>query len=387
MSFDFSTPPQRLDTDSQKWQKYAGRDILSLWVADMDFISPPAVLDALHHRVDHGVFGYARPLPPTLDAIVQHHHHHYGWDIDPSWIVWLPGMVCGLNLCALAFSDPGDNYLTLTPVYPPFLTAGRNFERRAIRTLWVLTDGQWTIDWDALTAAVTPQTKLFYLCNPHNPLARVWRREELERLGAFCLKNDLILISDEIHCDLILDDSLPHIPSAHISPELAERTITLMAPSKTYNIAGLGCTLAIISNESLRRRFQRICLGLLPEVTNLSYAACEASYGQSEDWRQSLLETLRTNSALITRSLSNLPGVQLEAPQEATYLSWINVSELNLPDPIAHFESHGIGLSDGNFFGAPTNQYVRLNFGCPTMTLQEGLRRFITAVQTPPPQT
>ncbi|WP_221031352.1 MalY/PatB family protein [Actomonas aquatica] len=378
---DFTTPPQRLETDSQKWQKYAGRDIIPMWVADMDFLSSAPILEALHQRVDHGVFGYARPVPSTVDAIVKHHAEHYGWEVDPSWFVWMPGMVCGLNLCALAFSDPGDNYLTLTPVYPPFLSAGRNFDRRAVRAPWRLTDTGWELDWEAMTAALTPQTKLFYLCNPHNPIGRVWRRDELERLGAFCLEHDLLLISDEIHCDLILDDTLPHIPSSLISPELAERTITLMAPSKTYNIAGLGCTLAIISNESLRRRFQHIALGLLPEVNNLAYAACEAAYdGSSEPWRQELLTTLRGNAKLIEQTIADLPGVRLVGPQEATYLSWINVEELGLADPVAHFESHGVGLSECAFFGAKPGSYVRLNFGCPEVTLREGLRRFATGV-------
>ena len=380
MSFDFTTPPERQHTDSQKWQKYAGRDILPMWVADMDFVSPPAVLAALHDRVDHGIFGYARPLPSTLDAVRSSFQHNYGWEIDPSWIVWLPGMVCGLNLASLAFASDTENYLTLTPVYPPFLSSGRHFGRRAVRSPWVLRDSRWEIDWDALTAAITPATKLFYLCNPHNPIGRVWRRAELERLATFCIEHDLVLISDEIHCDLILEDTLPHVPSASLGAEIAERTITLMAPSKTYNIPGLGCTLAIISNENLRHQFERAGRGLVPEVTNLGYSACEAAYGHSEDWRQGLLATLRTNADLIAQTLADLPGVHLEGPQEATYLSWINVSALQLSDPIGHFESHGIGLSDGNFFGAPFNEYVRLNFGCPTVTLQEGLRRFAAGV-------
>lgn len=381
MSFDFQTPPERQETDSQKWQKYAGQDILPMWVADMDFTSSPAILEALHARAEHGVFGYARPVPSTLEAIVTHHREHYGWDIDPSWIVWLPGMVCGLNLCALAFSEPEGTYLTLTPVYPPFLTAGRNFGRRAVRVPWAHSDHTWSIDWDALEAAITPQTKMFYLCNPHNPIGRVWRRDELERLGALCEKYDLLLISDEIHCDLILDESLPHIPSAAISPELAARTITLMAPSKTYNIPGLGCTMAIISNEKLRHQLERNSRGLLPEVTTMGLSACEAAYGRSEDWRQGLLATLRTNSELITNTLADLAGVHAEGPQESTYLYWINVAALNLSDPVTHFEKHGIGLSDGNFFGAPHNAYVRLNFGCPTCTLEDGLRRFAAGVR------
>lgn len=376
MRSDFQNPPERRGTDSQKWQKYAGRDVLPMWVADMDFAAPPAVVDALHRRVDHGVFGYARPVASTLDAVRNTFENRYGWTIDPSWIVWLPGMVCGLNLAALACAEAGESLLTLTPVYPPFLSPARHYGRSAIRVPWRLDAQSWEIDWDALETAVTPQTRLFYLCNPHNPLARVWRRTELERLADVVLRHDLILISDEIHCDLILDPELRHIPSATLSPELAARTITLMAPSKTYNIPGLGVTLAIIQDPGLRQRFQRAGHGLVPEVTSLGYSACEAAYRDSEAWRQELLATLRANrDTIVTTVRDRLPGVTLEAPLEATYLAWLNISALRLDDPVAHFEAHGIGLSDGNFFGAPRNQYVRLNYGCPPSTLAEGLRR------------
>lgn len=379
---EFQNPPERRGTDSQKWQKYAGRDVLPMWVADMDFMAPQPVIDALHQRVDHGVFGYARPVASTLDAVVGAFEARYGWTIDPSWIVWLPGMVCGLNLAALAYAGPGESLLTLTPVYPPFLSPARHYERHALRVPWRLDAQRWEIDWDALEAAITPQTRLFYLCNPHNPLARVWRRPELERLAEIVLRHDLLLVSDEIHCDLILDPDLRHTPSATLSSELAARTITLMAPSKTYNIPGLGVTLALISDPELRRRFQRAGHGLVPEVTSLGYTACEAAYRDSEVWRQNLLETLRHNRDTLLEAVNTrLPGVSIEGPLEATYLAWLNIGALRLDDPVAHFENHGIGLSDGNFFGAPRNQYVRLNYGCPSSTLAEGLKRLEAGVR------
>ena len=383
MAFDFTTVPARFNTDSQKWQKYAGRDILPMWVADMDFLAPPAVITALHTRVEHGIYGYARPVPSTLEAVVNTFQQRYGWTIDPSWIVWLPGMVSGLNLCALAFAAEGDELLTLTPVYPPFLNPGRYFGRRTTRVAWQLLPGRWEIDWPALEAAVTPRTKIFYLCNPHNPIARVWRRAELERLCEFCARHDLLLVSDEIHCDLILDD-LPHLPSATINPALAARTITLMAPSKTYNIPGLACTLAIIPDEKLRHHFHRAGLGLIPEVTPLGYVGCEAAYRDGEPWRQALLAQLRTNRDAVLTTVAATPGVFIAAPLEATYLAWIDVSALGLADPVAHFESHGLGLSDGAFFGAAPGTHVRLNFGCPPATLVKGLRRLTAAVAAAP---
>lgn len=381
MTFDFDTPPDRTGTDSQKWQKYAGRDILPMWVADMDFKSAPAILEALHRRVDQGVFGYARPVKSTVDAIVAAMEERYGWKIDPAWIVWLPGLVVGLNVTAQAFAEAGDEVLTLAPVYPPFMSAPKNSGRKSVTVPWVLQGGAWAIDWDALERAVTPRTKLFFLCNPHNPLARVWRRDELARLAEFCLRHKLVLCSDEIHCDLILDSPLPHIPTSLLGPEIAARTVTLMAPSKTYNVPGLGTSIAIIPDSALRARFVRATAGIVAEVTCLGYTACEAAYRDCEPWRQQLLATLRGNRDFIFDFLAReMPKVRIEAPIEATYLAWLNVSALGLADPIATFEQHGVGLSDGAFFGAPKGTHVRINFGCPRSTLAEGLRRMKAAI-------
>lgn len=390
MSLDFESVLPRLGTDSQKWQKYGDRDILPMWVADMDFRSSPAILQALRERVDHGIFGYARPVRSTVDAVVQACAARYGWTIDPTWIVWLPGLVCGLNVTAQACAELGEEVLCLTPVYPPFMTAPKNSGRVSRPVPLVLregptglADGRWEIDWAALEAAVTPATRLFYLCNPHNPVARVFRREELVQLAEFCARHDLVLCSDEIHCDLILDPALPHLPTALVAPAHAACTITLMAPSKTYNVPGLGTSFAIIPDAALRARFVRATAGIVAEVTCLGFAACEAAYRDSEEWRQGLLATLRGNRDRIVAAIRDgeLPGVRLAAPIEATYLAWLDVSALGLADPIAHFEAHGVGLSECAFFGAPRGTHVRLNFGCPRATLEEALRRMAGAIR------
>lgn len=380
-SFDFDHGPERRGTDSQKWQKYAGRDVLPLWVADMDFKSPPAIIEALHRRVDHGIFGYARPVKSTVDAVVAAMQQRYGWTIDPAWIVWLPGLVVGLNVTAQAFAQPGEEVLTLAPVYPPFMSAPKNSARASVSVPWAHADGRWTIDWDALERAVTPRTRLFYLCNPHNPLARVWRREELVRLADFCERHNLVLCSDEIHCDLILDPALPHVPTSVLSPEIAARTITLMAPSKTYNVPGLGTSIAIIPDAMRRARFIRATAGIVAEVTCLGFTACEAAYRDSEPWRQALLACLRGNRDYLLDAIAReLPGVKVEAPVEATYLLWLNVSALGRENPAAHFEKFGVGLSDGAMFGAARGTHVRLNFGCPRATLVEAVRRMKAAL-------
>ena len=293
MNFDFDHPPDRRDSDSGKWLKYAGRDVLPLWVADMDFAAPPAVLTAIQQRLNHGVLGYGRPTKSLVDAMVGAMAARYGWAIEPAWIVWLPGLVVGLNATAQAFAAPGEEVLTLTPVYPPFMSAAKNSGRVSVTVPFVLREGAWAIDWAALERAVTPKTKLFFLCNPHNPLSRVWRREELVRLGEFCARHDLVLCSDEIHCDLILDPALPHVPTALISPELEQRSITLMAPSKTYNVPGLCTAFAIIPDAARRATFLRASAGILAEVSPFGYVACEAAYRDCEPWRQALLAYLR----------------------------------------------------------------------------------------------
>lgn len=382
MTFDFDTVIERRGTDSQKWQKYAGRDILPLWVADMDFKASPAIIAALQERVAIGLFGYSRPVKSTVDAFVNAMEQRYGWRVDPAWLVWLPGLVVGLNLTAQAFASAGQEALTLTPVYPPFMSAPKNSGRVSV-TVPLRLDAavhRWEIDWAALEKAVTPKTKLFILCNPHNPIGRVWRRDELMRLGEFCVRHDLVLCSDEIHCDLILDQ-LPHIPAALLGEEMARRTVTLMAPSKTYNIPGLGTSLAIIPDAKLRAQFVRAGAGVMAEVNALGYVACEAAYRDSEPWRQALLGCLRGNRDFLLDFVTReLPCVTIEAPIEATYLAWLNVSALKLPDPVAHFEAHGVGLSDGAFFGVPRGAHVRLNFGCPRATLTEALARMKRAV-------
>lgn len=380
MTFDFDTVIDRSGSDSRKWRKYAGRDILPLWIADMDFAAPPAIVAALHRRVDHGVFGYGVAPSSLVQSVVDHCAARYNWRIDPAWIVWLPGLVTGLNVAAGAVGAKGDAVITATPVYPPFMSAPLNMGRELIAVpLAARTDGRHEFDWAAMERAVTPRTKVFFLCSPHNPVGRVFSRPELEQIVAFCDRHNLVLVSDDIHCDLILDD-LPHIPAASLSPAAASRTITLLAPSKTYNMPGLTCSLAVIPEATLRQQFVRAMTGIVPEMNVLGYAAGEAAYRDCEPWRQALLAYLRGNRDHVADFLrENLPAIRM-TPCEATCLAWLDVSTLKLPDPIAHFEAHGVGLSDGVFFGALRGSHVRLNFGCPRATLTEALQRMKRAL-------
>lgn len=358
--------------DSIKWNRYAGRDVLPLWVADMDFAAPPAVAEALHARVAQGVFGYPAPWPGLVEAVVGHLDAMYGWSVQPEWIVWLPGLVTGLNVACRAVE--GD-VLTATPVYPPFLSAPR-LSGRALHAVGLIErDGLWQWDWDALEAAA-PATRLLLLCHPHNPVGRCWHAEELARLAVLAERHDWIVCSDEIHCDLILDPERRHLPFACLGPEAAGRSITLMAPSKTFNIPGLGCAFAVIPDAALRRRFAATARGIVPDVNILGLVACEAAYRHGGAWRQELVQTLAANRDRVEAAVADLPGLSM-THVEATYLAWIDARGLGLDHPARHFEVHGLGLSDGADFGSPG--WVRLNFGCPPATLDEALRRLRSA--------
>src|ERR1700678_209027 len=224
MNFNFDTPPDRRGTDSQKWQKYAGRDVLPMWVADMDFESAPPIVEAIQRRAKHGIFGYSRPVKSTVDAVIGALAARYRWQVDPSWIVWLPGLVCGLNVAIRAFTEPGEDVLSLSPIYPPFTLAPKS-QGRVARNV-------------PLASAVNPRTKMLILCHPHNPVARVWTREEIAWLANFCARHDLVLCSDEIHCDLLLEPGAVHEPMGVVAPGESARTATFMAPSKTFNVPG-----------------------------------------------------------------------------------------------------------------------------------------------------
>lgn len=379
MSDDFDAAVERAGTDSVKWAKYAGagRDVIPLWVADMDFPAPPAVLDALRRRLEHGVFGYNRPTASQVDAVVGYLARKFDWAIDPGWIVWLPGLVSGLNVACRAFGAPGDAVFTATPIYPPFLTAPGNFGRRVVSAPLVRDSGGWLWDFPAVDAVLKgSRAKLFLLCHPHNPTGRAWNEDELWQLAALAEKHDLVLCSDEIHNGLVLDPGHRHRPVATLSPELAARTVTLMAPSKTFNIPGLGCAFAIIPDHGLRHAFHAAMHGIVPHVNALGMAANEAALTLCDDWQAALLDYLRGNLRAVERAVAEANGLDMR-PVEATYLAWIDAREFaagrGIDNPARWFEQQGLGLSDGAEFGAPG--FVRLNFGTRRALLDEALGR------------
>jgi len=382
MSDDFSafdTPVDRNGTGSLKWSRYAGRDILPMWVADMDFRSPEPIVAALHRRVDHGIFGYSTAHEGVAAAVCDHLRRVHALEIDPAWIVWLPGMVVGLAQCACLAGEPGDEIMTFTPVYPPFLKVHRDAGRQLITVPLAEENGRHTFDFAAMERALTPRTRLVMLCSPHNPVGRVWTRAELQQLADFCVRHNLLLISDEIHCDLLLEpETAPHTALLKLDGPIRDRTITLMAASKTYNVPGLGLCFAIIPDDTLRRRFILTKNTFVAEISPISFHATQAALSECESWRQTLCCYLRRNRDTIAAFLAKKAPMVKMPHIEATYLAWLDVRSLNLPQPAAHFESHGLALSNGVDFDAPG--FVRLNFGCSLTTLNEGLARFGNAV-------
>ena len=367
----------RTGTDSLKWARYTGRNIISMWVADMDFQSPQPVLRALKECIDHGIFGYAVPGKDVTYSVVNWLDSRHQWKISADWIVWLPGLVTGLNVVCRAFSEPGEQIATCTPVYPPFLSAPVLSDRKLVRSAIARKNDLYTIDLEDLGTVLSPQTKVLLFCSPHNPVGRVWTKQQLQSIAQLCLDKDCILCSDEIHADLILDPARKHIPIASLSEQVAQHTVTLGSPSKAFNLPGLNCSYAIIPNERLRNQFVRTMEGIVPHVNALGYVACRAAYTEGADWLAELLDYLRGNRDMVTETIDQIPALSM-APVEATYLAWIDCRQLGLPNPAAFFEEAGVGLSDGAEFDGPG--FVRLNFACPRSRLQEALNRIKKAV-------
>jgi len=369
--------------ESSKWRRY-DEDVLPLWVADMDFRSPEPVIRALHERVEHGVFGYGRDTPELREVIVERLQRLYDWQVSPEELIFLPGVVTGFNLACHAFTSPGDGVLLQTPVYGPMLHAAEgagltNDEMELTRRA----DGYYEIDFDLMQETINERTRIFILCNPHNPVGRVFRRDELERMAELCLRHGIVICSDEIHGDLILSGHR-HVPIASLAPAIAERTITLMAPSKTYNVPGLKCSVAIVQNEELREKLTCTHTGLVHGVNILGYTAALAAYRDGQPWLDEVLRYVEANLDWLLEAVeSDLPGISMSRP-EGTYLAWLNCREAGIPGNPSEFllERARVAVNDGAWFGQGGEGFVRLNFACPRSVLAEALGRMEAAMHS-----
>lgn len=381
MIYNFDELPNRKATESVKWHAFE-EDVLPMWVADMDFLSPEPVIRALQERVAHGVFGYAGEMPALSETIVERLDRLYHWKVTPKDLVFVPGVVTGFNMAAQAFVGANGGLLIQPPVYMPFLRVANNvggIDQEA--PLTPHSDGYYTVDDDRFESAITDQTRMFLLCNPHNPVGRVFHRDELERMAAICLRHNLVICSDEIHGDLIFSGH-HHVPVASIDPEIAQKTVTLMAPSKTFNIAGLSCSFAVIQNPTLRKQFEQGGLGMVHGVNLLGLVAAQAAYQHGQEWLDQMLAYLEENRNVLVRFVNEqLPGVKIFCP-EGTYLAWLDCRNAGLGDKPAEFfhKTARVALNEGDAFGQQGAGFVRLNFGCPRSMLLETLERMKKAL-------
>jgi cystathionine beta-lyase len=388
MEYDFNRVIDRRESDSDKWNHYPA-DVLPMWVADMDFRSPEPVIQALLRRVEQGIFGYPVGLSAQTrigqefgEILAARLADRYGWEIQLEDLVYLPGVVTGFNLACHAFGKPGGKVFMQTPVYHPFLSAPRNagLERQEMQ-LSLLEDGSYGIDMERFEQSLDTDTSLFILCNPHNPVGRVFRQDELVQMAEICLRNNVLICSDEIHCDLVYSGH-KHIPIASLDREIAQNTVTLMSPSKTFNIAGLQCSFAIIQNASLRRKFIASHQGLVGWINLMGLTAGIAAYRDGNDWLEQLLIYLEGNRNFLYQFLrKELPQIGMAIP-EATYLAWLDCRKLTMADPYHFFlDEAKVAFNDGKLFGAGGQNYVRLNFGCPRSTLETALVRMKKALE------
>lgn len=371
---DFSTIISRDNTYSLKWQKYKGRDILPMWVADTEFQCAQPIVETLKARAEHGVFGYHLPTDyqPANDAVAHWLLSRHNWEIQQDWLLWTPGVVPAFNMACKAFCQPGDKVIVQTPNYPPLLAAPALNQLEKVEVPTVKENQRWTIDFNKLEeAAKDPATKLFIVCNPMNPVGSVFTQEELEKVADICDKHGIILVSDEIHCDLVLDENAKHIPAGKLAA-LEQNSITLMAASKTFNVAGLGTSFALIPNAKLRKQFHQAGMGIVPWANIMGLEATRAAFTECDDWYEGLISYLRSNRAYLYEQINQISGFDMLLPQ-ATFLAWIDGSGLGVELPQKYCEDKGVGPSPGADFG--NKDFIRINFGCPRYYLEQTIER------------
>ena len=372
MKYDFDKIIDRTETRSTKWLKFDNPNILPMWVADMDFQCPPEVIEAIKQRADQGIYGYTE-RPTELTPLLQERlTERSGWEIEPEWVTWIPGVIVGLNVACRAVLSPGDMVMMPSPIYRPFIFAPDNMNRGMIQTELLKVKGRQELDYESIENLLSEEIKMFFFCNPQNPGGTMFKKDEITKLVDICEKNQVVICADEIHSDLILDEDRKHIHLAQTSEAAGNNSITLLSPTKTFNLQGLPCGAAIIPNPELRNEFRRNLRGIGAHIGVFAYTAAVAAYRYGEPWYQALTQYLKVNKALLREEISKIDGLSLHGP-EATYLAWIDCSESGLDAPSDFFINAGVGVHRGEWFG--DKNFVRLNFGCPRSRLKEALKR------------
>ena len=388
MVYDFDTVIDRTTKNSIKWtlmkQRTGYDDLIPLWVADMDFACPPPVVEALKERAAHPIYGYTAPTESFYTGLINWMEKRHGWKgVEKDWILWSPGVVAGFSIAIQAYSQPGDKVVIQPPVYYPFknqiLSTGRQIVENPLKN----ENGYYTMDFEDLAEKIDDRTKMIILCSPHNPISRVWTREELEKLAEICKEKDIIIVSDEIHNDLIIGD-IPHTCTATVSEDAMQRTVTLVAPSKTFNLAGLTNADAIIPNKKLRDDFQAIVRKGSGHSNIFGLVAQDAAYNHGEAWLDELLTYLRGNLKYLDDFVKEkLPGFKLY-PLEGTYLAWVDCSCLEMNDKELNdfmIQKAKLWLDEGILFGEGGSMFMRINLACTKATLKKALENLEKAVK------
>lgn len=378
---DFDQIIDRRGTESVKWNYYDD-DVLPMWIADMDFRSPEPVIEALQNRVSHGIFGYGCEPEGLKEAVAAHLENRHHCKVKPEEISFISGVVTGFTHSIYSLTEPGDKVLIQPPVYRPILKGPESIGRQCVHNeLIPLENGKYKIDFDDFEEKIATGVKLFLLCNPHNPVGRVFSRDELERMVEICLEYGTLICSDEIHCDLVYSES-QHIPISHVSPEAADISVTYFAPSKTFNIAGFSTSVYVAKNEKIRKKLSESMRMILGHPNILGLHAALAAYRDGGQWLDEALNYMQANrDFLVDYVTGELPGVEVWRP-EGTFLAWLDCKGLGLNGLPGEFflKNAGVGLNEGADFGDAGKGFVRLNFGCPRKLLEQGLGRMKTAI-------
>ncbi len=379
---EFDEIIERRNTQSLKWDglnlNFGRDDLLPMWVADMDFRPPKKVIQALQQRVEHGIFGYTITTESVSQAINDWIRRRYAWEIDNDWILYSPGVVPSIKTAIEAFTEPDDQVLIQTPVYTPFFQMIERNSRKVSNSPLVLKNGRYEVDWIDFENKLQSGVKLFLLCSPHNPAGRVWTKEELVKMAELCRKYEVLIVADEIHADLVAEP-YKHLPLASLDPSFAEMTITLMAPSKTFNIAGLQASYMIASNPTLRKKLASVQESDAFSMLNtFGVIAMEAAYTYGHEWLEGVLTYIRSNIKLVKEEINeHLPQIKVIEP-EGSYLIWLDCRELQLSDSEIKkrlLEKGKLALNFGQSYGEGGEGFIRMNVGCPRTIVEEGLLR------------
>ena len=387
MKWNFDEHVSREKTDCIKYdlreEIFGKKDVIPMWVADMDFKTPAFIIEKLRERLGHEIFGYSFRPDDYFSSIIKWTREHHNWDIDKEWICFCPGIVPALNLCTLSFTRPGDSVIVQPPVYFPFFSAVESHGRNLVYNQLIEKDGKWTMDFDSLISSVNESTKMMIISNPHNPVGRAWTPEELDKLTDICLKNNILILSDEIHCDLVLPGFL-HTPVAKISEKIADITVTCLAPSKTFNLAGLSTSSVIISNPVLRKYFNKKIDNLHIGNGNIfGTVASIAAYSEGHEWLDALMDYIDLNVGFVQKYCRELIPEIIPVQPEATYMIWLDCRKFAMSGKeLQNFfiNKAGVGMNEGSTFGPGGEGFMRMNLGTTHDTVKKAMEQIEKAV-------